>query len=141
MDHRYGNRIAVQVVVKLYRNGHQLGEYKTRDISPSGVFLEAARLDLHPGSLVDLTFILTNKLNDRRRIKGMLIRHSSDGTGFMLESAFYEILPYLKNLSQDYQSVKNHHQGEGAWIHDMQSKKDSPLVSGRLFKYIELGGD
>lgn len=96
MNHRYGSRLAVHIDVVIHQQGKQLGQYQTRDISPYGVFLETGTLDLHLGTSVNLTFILSDQPEERRKIKGLVVRRSFDGAGLMLSDHYRQIFLRLK---------------------------------------------
>ncbi len=99
MNLRHGGRLSVQLEVIIHRNGQRLGQFQTRDISLYGVFLETDATELRLGESVDLTFILSEQPLDRRKVKGMVIRRSSDGAGFMLADGFHLFFSFLKQQS------------------------------------------
>lgn len=96
MNHRYGSRLTVQLDVNLYRKGKHLGRYLTRDLSPDGAFLETGCLELRMGDLVDLSFTMPGQPSDGLWIKGIVIRRSNEGAGFMLSGDSRQIYSSLK---------------------------------------------
>ena len=133
MNHRYGNRMAVQIDVLVHQQGRQLGRYQSRDISPYGVFLETGALDLKLGAAVDLTFILADDPDPRRVIKGMVIRRSYDGTAFMLADHYRNIFPHLK---QQILETAPGAQRDGYAVGgsgEKRTKDDKPFVSEQSF--------
>jgi len=116
MSHRYGSRLTVHLDVVIHQQGKQLGQYQTRDISRYGVFLETGRLDLNLGDLLDLTFVVTEKPDDKSKIKAIVIRHSFDGVGLMLSNHCRQIFllmkqqgleSFLKGMRNDNLSYRN----------------------------------
>ncbi len=100
MDHRYGSRIPMQVVVLLYRGGKRLGEFKTRDISTHGAFLVTGEMDLHLGAIIEISFILTENMQDRYKVKGMLVRRTATGIGVIFADYSQQIMARLNTITQ-----------------------------------------
>ena len=131
MNHRYGSRLAVQLDVIIQQQGQQLGRYQTRDISPYGVFLETGTLDIRLGSSLDLTFILSERPEERRHIQGMVIRRTYDGAGIMLSDHYCQIFLSLKQPGTKSQQAgqRTHHAGVATV--NKSAKSARPLVSGQ----------
>ena len=59
-DLRRDARYPIELDVDLFSRGQRIGHFKTRDIGPSGLFIEIAPLRLRPGHPVDVAFSLPN---------------------------------------------------------------------------------
>ena len=134
MNHRYGKRVTVQVEVVMHRHGHELGRYRTRDVSPYGVFLETGPMELDLCVSVDLTFLLSNESADRQMVKGLVVRRTSDGIGFIYADHSRQLFTRLKDIALDAPQTTQYPQSKKLKMLRKPSKSNNLLVSGRLFK-------
>lgn len=105
MDRRNSNRLSVRLGVFIHLNGNPLGQFETRDISPNGVFLNSNASDLQLGARVDLTFMLSNNPDDRRKVMGMVVRRSPAGTAYMYADDRRQIFTRLQKKDLHRPSV------------------------------------
>jgi hypothetical protein len=83
MNHRCSVRIPLRVEVDLFRHGHDLGRYMTRNIDSDGGFLETGALALFPSDIVKLAIAAPREDPGHVSIRAMVVRRTDEGVGLL----------------------------------------------------------
>lgn len=86
MEHRFGNRRAIRTPVVLHPHGALPLCTNTRDVSISGMFVEAIPAPFSANSVIDVVLTLPGVAGLRTyRWQAMVIRRTASGIGLMFD--------------------------------------------------------
>ena len=80
MEHRHWRRNDIALEMRLFHHQQPLGQYRTRNISVDGLFLEAPWLKIAPDDMVELCW----DCGGTHRMKGLVRHRSKAGFGLWL---------------------------------------------------------
>jgi hypothetical protein len=86
MEHRFGNRRAIRAPVVLHPRGGRPLSTSTRDVSISGMFVEATPAPFSANSVIDVELTLPGVAGlHTYRWQAMVIRSTASGIGLMFD--------------------------------------------------------
>ena len=86
VNHRYNQRLDLQVPMDVFCNNQHLGRYQTRDINTDGAFIEVDTAKIPVNGVVEVAFAAPEVDTDVTRFKALVVRCADNGLGLWFTS-------------------------------------------------------